>query len=278
MKKLISLALCLALILGLAACGGSDFENAMTKAQAASAELKSMHVDMDMNISFTMSAEGQSVEMPVTMTMSMDTLTDPMTSDSTVSMNMYGMEFSSRSYIRQDGDKYTAYTSTDGGSTWSAQEVDVGDISQYDAAKSLDFYLGAAESFTLTGEEELDGVKALRYDGAITGDKLNEAMALTGADDMIASTSGTMPMTIWLDSESDLPLRYDLDMGEIMTGYMQQSLGETEGVTVDSVTATVSMRLSNFDGISELPAPEGVAGARPTPASKLRPAHRAGGC
>lgn len=129
MKKLISLALCLALILGLAACGGSDFENAMTKAQAASAELKSMHVDMDMNISFTMSAEGQSVEMPVAMTMSMDTLTDPMTSDSTVSMNMYGMEFSSRSYIRQDGDKYTAYTSTDGGSTWSAQEVDVGDIS-----------------------------------------------------------------------------------------------------------------------------------------------------
>ena len=105
MKKLISLALCLALILGLAACGGSDFENAMTKAQAASAELKSMHVDMDMNISFTMSAEGQSVEMPVAMTMSMDTLTDPMTSDSTVSMNMYGMEFSSRSYIRQDGDK-----------------------------------------------------------------------------------------------------------------------------------------------------------------------------
>ena len=37
MKKLISLALCLALILGIAACGGSDFENAMTKAQAASA-------------------------------------------------------------------------------------------------------------------------------------------------------------------------------------------------------------------------------------------------
>ena len=52
MKKLISLALCLALILGLAACGGSDFENAMTKAQAASAELKSMHVDMD-TVSYT---------------------------------------------------------------------------------------------------------------------------------------------------------------------------------------------------------------------------------
>ena len=32
-----------------------------------------------------------------------------------------------------------------------------------------------------------------------------------------------------------------------------------KGVTVDSVTATVSMRLSNFDAISELPAPEGVA-------------------
>lgn len=267
MKKLITLALCLALILGLAACGGSGFEDAMVKAQAASAELKSMHVDMDMNISFAMSAEGQSVEMPVAMSMSMDTLTDPMTSDSTVSMNMYGMEFSSRSYIRQDGDSYTAYTSVDGGSTWSSQDVAMEDISQYDAAKSLDFYLGAAESFTLTGEEELDGVKALRYDGELTGDKLNEAMALTGADDMVASTTGTaapsfegsMPMTIWLDSETFLPLRYDLDMGEIMTSYMQQSVDESQGVTVDSVTATVSMRLSNFDGISDIATPEGVA-------------------
>lgn len=66
-------------------------------------------------------------------------------------------------------------------------------------------------------------------------------------------------MTIWLDSESYLPLRYDLDMGEIMTNYMSQAVGETDGVTVDSVTATVSIRLSNFDGISELPVPEGVA-------------------
>ena len=92
-------------------------------------------------------------------------------------------------------------------------------------------------------------------------------MALTGADDMIASTSGTeapsftgsMPMTIWLDSESYLPLRYDLDMGEIMTNYMQQTVSGADGVTIDSVIATVSMRLSNFDGISDIPVPEGIA-------------------
>ena len=46
---------------------------------------------------------------------------------------------------------------------------------------------------------------------------------------------------------------------------MSQAVGETDGVTVDSVTATVSIRLSNFDGISELPVPEGVAGALPHP-------------
>ena len=48
-------------------------------------------------------------------------------------------------------------------------------------------------------------------------------------------------------------------MGEIMTSYMQQSVDESQGVTVDSVTATVSMRLSNFDGISDIATPEGVA-------------------
>lgn len=37
-------------------------------------------------------------------------------------------------------------------------------------------------------------------------------------------------MSIWLDSESFLPLRYDMDMSEIMSAYMQASLGETEGV------------------------------------------------
>lgn len=267
MKRTISLALCLVLLLGLAACGGNDFEDAMAKAQAASAELKSMHVDMDMNMAFSMSAQGQSVDMPISMSMAMDVINEPLECDSTVSMNMFGTEISTRSYVTEVDGSYMAYASSDGGATWLSQPISEGGLGQYDAAQSLEFYLSAAESFSLTGEEDLDGVKALRYDGALTGDKLNEAMALTGADDMVASTTGaaapsfegSMPMTIWLDSETFLPLRYDLDMGEIMTSYMQQSVDESQGVTVDSVTATVSMRLSNFDGISDIAAPEGVA-------------------
>ena len=238
MKRTISLALCLVLLLGLAACGGNDFEDAMAKAQAASAELKSMHVDMDMNMAFSMSAQGQSVDMPISMSMAMDVINEPLECDSTVSMNMFGTEISTRSYVTEVDGSYMAYASSDGGATWLSQPISEGDLGQYDAAQSLEFYLSAAESFSLTG-----------------------------ADDMVASTTGaaapsfegSMPMTIWLDSETFLPLRYDLDMGEIMTSYMQQSVDESQGVTVDSVTATVSMRLSNFDGISDIATPEGVA-------------------
>lgn len=267
MKKMLSLALSLVLLLGLAACGNS-FEDAMAKAQAASAELESMHFDMTMEMSYSISADGQSIDMPVSMDMSMDVINEPFKCDGTVTMDMMGVQANARSYITSDSDgSYVSYTSADDGATWQTQTLDEDQLGQYDASKSLEFYLDAAESFSLTGEEELDGVKALRYDGAITGDKLNEAMALTGADDMISSTAGTeapsfegsMAMTIWLDSESYLPLRYDLDMGEIMTNYMQQTVSGADGVTIDSVIATVSMRLSNFDGISDIPVPEGIA-------------------
>lgn len=272
MKKALILALSLSLVLSLAACGssapGEDVSSDFARAQEAAAALESVHMDMDMNISFAISGGGQSVEMPMTMAMSMDSITEPMVCDSTISMNMFGAEFAARNYIEQDGESYVSYSSADNGATWTPQEMAESDLGRFDATGSIGFYVDiASNGFTLSGTEELDGVKALRYDGAVSGEQLNEAMALTGADEMLSAATdvqgatfeGSMPMSIWLDSESFLPLRYDMDMSEIMSAYMQASLGETEGVTVDVVTAAVSIRLSNFNCIDSIARPEGIA-------------------
>ena len=269
MKKALSLALCLILILGLAACGAPapwDSSAVFEKALEAAEKLESVHIDMDMTISFTLSAEGQSLEMPISMSMSMDSVNEPMASFGQIDMSFMGQDTSALSYVVEEDGTYKSYTSPDGGATWAEQELSREELGQFDAARSMEFYLSAASGFSAAGPEEINGVEAMRYNGSISGEQLNEAMSLTGADDMLDSAyggagsfEGSMPMSIWIDGDSGLPVRYELDMSEIMTNYTQQSLGEQEGVTLDSVSATVVMDLSQFDAIGSITRPEGIA-------------------
>lgn len=272
MKKAIALSLCLALVLGLAACGSGepgDVTADFKRAREAASELESVHMDMDLDMSFTMSVDGQTVEMPMSMTMSMDSINEPMVCSSSITMNMFGVGLSAMNYVERSGEGYASYTSADNGATWTSEEIAEDELGRFDAAGSISFYLGLASGgFVLSSaDEELDGVRAYRYDGSISGSQLNEVMDMTGMEEMLYAMTdaqtgpfeGSMPISIWLEAETFRPLRYDMDMSELMTGYVQSSLGETNGVTVDEVSATVSVRLSNFNGVGSIARPEGIA-------------------
>ena len=70
------------------------------------------------------------------------------------------------------------------------------DLGRFDATGSVSFYMDiASNGFAFAGTEQLDGVKALRYDGAISGEQLNEAMALTGADEMLSAATDVQGAT-----------------------------------------------------------------------------------
>lgn len=272
LTKTLAGAVVLALSLALCACGGSSSpEDALTRAQAAFADVKSMHYTIDMDMGF--SADGESMEMNTTA--EADCIVDPIMMDMDMTMDMMGLfDMDLKMYVVQDGSTYTMYTGMDNGDgtmSWSKDTLDdLGDIAQYNGKASMDIYLENGSNFKEIGAEDVDGVSAVRYDGIISQDSLKsvmdtsgvleqyESLGLEGMEDLL-DEMGDLPVSIWLDPDSDLPVKYEMDMTQMMQNMMNKLLAEEEetadiGFTVDK--CVISMVCSDYNTVSNIEIPE----------------------
>ena len=272
LTKTLAGAVVLALTLALCACGGSSSpEDALTRAQAAFADVKSMHYTIDMDMGF--SADGESMEMNTTA--EADCIVDPIMMDMDMTMDMMGLfDMDLKMYVVQDGSSYTMYTGMDNGDgtmSWSKDTLDdLGDIAQYNGKASMDIYLENGSNFKEIGAEDVDGVSAVRYDGVISQDSLKsvmdtsgvleqyESLGLEGMEDLL-DEMGDLPVSIWLDPDSDLPVKYEMDMTQMMQNMMNKLLAEEEetadiGFTVDK--CVISMVCSDYNTVSNIEIPE----------------------
>ena len=272
LTKTLAGAVVLALSLALCACGGSSSpEDALTRAQAAFADVKSMHYTIDMDMGF--SADGESMEMNTTA--EADCIVDPIMMDMDMTMDMMGLfDMDLKMYVVQDGSTYTMYTGMDNGDgtmSWSKDTLaDLGDIAQYNGKASMDIYLENGSNFKEIGAEDVDGVSAVRYDGVISQDSLKsvmdtsgvleqyESLGLEGMEDLL-DEMGDLPVSIWLDPDSDLPVKYEMDMTQMMQNMMNKLLAEEEetadiGFTVDK--CVISMVCSDYNTVSNIEIPE----------------------
>lgn len=272
LTKTLAGAVVLALSLALCACGGSSSpEDALTRAQAAFADVKSMHYTIDMDMGF--SADGESMEMNTTA--EADCIVDPIMMDMDMTMDMMGLfDMDLKMYVVQDGSSYTMYTGMDNGDgtmSWSKDTLDdLGDIAQYNGKASMDIYLENGSNFKEIGAEDVDGVSAVRYDGVISQDSLKsvmdtsgvleqyESLGLEGMEDLL-DEMGDLPVSIWLDPDSDLPVKYEMDMTQMMQNMMNKLLAEEEetadiGFTVDK--CVISMVCSDYNTVSNIEIPE----------------------
>ena len=237
-RTILAAGLVLALSLAMTACGGSpgrgadDAEAVLAKAQAAFEQVKSMHYTMDMDMGFT--ADGESIEIETNA--EADYIVNPTQMDMDLHMNMMGLfDMTIKMYLIQEEDGYTVYTGMDDGEgniTWSRDTMDdLDDLSQYDASYSMDLYLENGTSFVENGTEEVAGVTAARYDGVITQESLDavmdasgvldqfEAFGVEGMDDLLREM-GDLPVSVWIDQESGLPVKYEMDMTALMQNMM----------------------------------------------------------
>lgn len=272
LTKTLAGAVVLALSLALCACGGSSSpEDALTRAQAAFADVKSMHYTIDMDMGF--SADGESMEMNTTA--EADCIVDPIMMDMDMTMDMMGLfDMDLKMYVVQDGSSYTMYTGMDNGDgtmSWSKDTLDdLGDIAQYNGKASMDIYLENGSNFKEIGAEDVDGVSAVRYDGVISQDSLKsvmdtsgvleqyESLGLEGMEDLL-DEMGDLPVSIWLDPDSDLPVKYEMDMTQMMQNMMNKLLAEEEetadiGFTVDK--CVITMVCSDYNTMSNIEIPE----------------------
>lgn len=267
-RNLTAAALVLMLVLGLSACGGNDAGDAIVKAQEAMADVQSMTYQTVMEMD--LSADGDSVSMSVTADVS--AIVDPLALEMAMSLDMGELgRLDYTSYMVSDADTLTMYSCLDmgDGPTWIREDVsDMTSLSQYDAKASLDLYLKSAQSFREAGTETVGDYEAVRYDGVIKGDDLNEVLETSGVLDQLSNLGieesadlltdiGDLPISIWIDQATSFPVKYEMDMSAIMQtmlAKMAESDESVSGVTVDKLI--VSMVVTGVDCVDEVVVPE----------------------
>lgn len=274
-KRTAAFALSAALALSLAACGSGtekstgDIATALEKINAVKSLEATMVMEMDMSLM------GQSMETETAM--NMVCFNDPMKlkADMTMDMGKLG-SFTMNMYAAMDGDNYTVYMND--GSAWSSETVDMSYLQQYDAQESMNLYLESGDDYTLDGTEEINGSTANKFTGVIRGDALEEVLAASGATSSLESSVGDldlselysdlgdMPITVWVDQESGYPVRYAMDMTELMQGIMEKSMAAAGGeedisgmITMDKMSLV--MDCFNFDNATDFEIPAEALGA-----------------
>lgn len=185
------------------------------------------------------------------------------------------------SYIVPENGGYAEYLYD--GAEWTKFTVE-----QSDALAGLSADSVAATFFTenvafgKSGEETVNGIKALRYDGRLGGENLVGMLDANGLLGSISSMSANQQesirknlvkdlddivISVWIDEASGYPVRVELNMGDMMkelNDSIAKSLGNKESETqLEASVYTISMSLSNFNAVEDLVLPAEAASARP---------------
>lgn len=269
-KNVLTLTAALALVLALAACDGNppggSAEDVIKQAQENMAGVTSMRYTMTMDMEMT--AEGEDVN--ITTDLTADYIVDPMAMKMDMVMDLGEMgSMTTTSYAVKEDSEYVLYTGMDYGDgqmTWIKQTLGgLADLEQYNAQANLDLYLKSAESFKENGTETINGSAATRYDGVISKEALEEVLASSGMMDYLdqmgmdetsamLQNMDDLPISIWVDDESLLPVKYEMDMSAMMQS-MMDSVAADEDVDVTIGKVFVSMTVTDYNSVESIQLP-----------------------
>ena len=229
------------------------------------------------SMEMSMKADGETVEMTVDGTA--DMTMDPVAAKMTMNMNMLGMSLTGiELYMVQEGSQTVTYTGMDlfggGSKTWTKTTGGDGStgvsMEQYNAKDSFDLYLKNGANFKAMGTETVQGAPATRYEGVIAKDMLKDTLEKSGSmeqldsmvdaniDDVLKKV-GDISVTMWLDNETGLPVKYVIDMTNFLVSMMElaaENAGESADVSADKFV--VSMEVTKYNGVGEIKVPQDI--------------------
>ncbi|MCM1325601.1 MAG: hypothetical protein NC094_00690 [Bacteroidales bacterium] len=159
------------------------------------------------------------------------------------------------------------------GQTWQSQVAGAMDLEAYDARRSMSSYIQESSLYTLEGMEEVNGANAYKYSYAMTGDEMKETILNSGSLDSLASLGlsesqmegmmdglGELVTYVWVDEETLYPVKYEMDMTEIMDKLMSNMVGamgeQAAGISMSIPKMTMSMTCSDFGTATDFSVPE----------------------
>lgn len=257
---------------------------AIANASEKLAQVQSLHGDMRLNMdiefAITMGESSQSMPMDVNMLFGMDMSKDPELAKMDLSITAIGQDIKGVIYVGREGENVVVYSSDDDGATWKKQ-VNSQDQLPQSPKQALDLVTGSGTAqFERTGTEEVNGKIATVYTGKVDGKLLQDILNSTGAggelteslgadmsSEELLTKLGDIIVTVMIDEESGLPVRFVMDMTEAMKELMMSSILNSVGadsveslnamgITIDVSTVALDYTLSQFNSIEPIVIPE----------------------
>lgn len=244
------------------------------KAMKNMESVNSMEAQMIMDMDMSVSAEGVEQSAETSTIMDMVCFSDPSKLKVDMTMNMGEQQGTMNMKIyaeATENNKFAVYMYD--GQNWTSQEEALPALEEYDARSSMMNYIGDASVYELAGEEQIDGINAYKYFYVLPEDEMKEAILTSGAlnnlgpvdldesqlDSMLDGL-GDISTYVWIDGENFYPIRYEMDMTEVMDNLMSiiiSSMGEqAEGVSMRIPEFKIVMTCFNFNNATDFTIPD----------------------
>lgn len=268
-KRILVFAILAAMLLSLCGCG--MFRTCVAKAAVKMSKLESLHADIEAQLGVEISVLGQDVSVDASVTGGADIQRDPARMNMNLTADIASLEQGLLLYGTERDGGFDIYYSADSGKNWIKGSVDA-DVDTKNAkvdGKSAFLLLSdSAASFKEYGKEKVNGADTIRYNGEITSDELKMALKIANAkqaleeglgvelDNDVFSDIGSVPVSIWIDMKTDMIVRVEMDLSDVMQGIVpaivDKAMGQS-GVGIDVDTKVhdviVSITLSEFDAV-----------------------------
>lgn len=266
----------------LVGCGERSPEELWATAKENIVTTKSARLHMTMDMAFDLQGETTSM----TMKMEEACTQDPLSAEVTMTMDMGRLgKMDTTMYLVQEGKEYVSYTKVSGGILgdedvgWSQSTIDVTDLKQYNAMDNAKLYLDVLNSFQSAGKEAIGSYNTIRYDGKVTGQDISKMLDTLGdnvSSMLSTSDASTMadlfsqldgiPMSVWIDQKTALPVRYEMDLSGMVNQLMRTMINALSSLSSEAVDfqvskARVTVECSDYNAVAPITVPQEVLDA-----------------
>ena len=279
LKRIGAVLLALAMLAALSGCSG--LEARLLRASTRLARLESLRMDIQFDSRMGVTLFGRPMGLDLLMDGQSDILLKPLAVYMDVEAQALGQSQRLQSYLRENDADYDLYLSVDGES-WSHKTLSRDEKpEQTEPLEQLKVLLALADNFEESGKETIRGQSATVYSGVIAGSYVRELLEGTGLlaslgkalevdlSELELEDLGGVPVTLALGDKSGLPLRYTLDLTEVLHSVLdavlkellrQNDMGDLNldalGVSATVEKALFTAECYDFDQVGELNFPE----------------------
>lgn len=281
-RRIISIVCAALLVFSAAGCGSVKASEEDTAAVSAAIEkfaaCKSFRIEQVTESTEVAKAGDETFTYNATNVKSISLVNEPQLqlesrTDITVKADEGTMEQNSISYLIPENGGYTEYFSD--GSQWrKVSTEDASLLSGFNARAFAAAFFVDVLSFGKAGEDNLDGVKALRYEGQLGGKDLVNMLDMLGyfynsigsmsenqQAKIIANLEKDLePVTVkvWV-SEAGYPVRFEVSLTDMLKNLAEsisKTLGNLESGEWAITEYEIVMTVSDFDGFDSIELPE----------------------